>query len=250
MLGLVEPAIADLPGLIRIMLLTDAANHEHDIRGALGQAGARDSDVINFAFNGVAPALGAQQGELGALRIVHDAGEMVIGEGDPTATLTTTRFEVVRAAVGRRSPDQIAGVELGRSTPPRGDGVLDVRPRSQRTPGRIARRGTPQMIVRHRRSIGATCMRSSNVYERAPVLKATPAMKRSPKESRSLRNPRRSFPAIRSLAFTSNDTTPPSSNSMTRSTSSSSTRQCPRVSGSSSQEACFRSSPTTNDSSR
>lgn len=106
--GLVEPAIADLPGLIRIMLLTDAANHEHDIRGALGQAGARDSDVINFAFNGVAPALGAQQGELGALRIVHDAGEMVIGEGDPTATLTTTRFEVVRAAVGRRSPDQIA----------------------------------------------------------------------------------------------------------------------------------------------
>ena len=48
------------------------------------------------------------QAGAGALRVVHEAGEVVAGDGDPTATVRTSRFEVVRAAVGRRSPDQIA----------------------------------------------------------------------------------------------------------------------------------------------
>jgi hypothetical protein len=105
---LVEPAIATLPALMRTMLLTDAVTHEHDIRGTLGRPGARDSDAIDFAFHGVTWGLGHQRGDAGALRIEHDAGELVLGEGEPTATLRASRFEVVRAAVGRRSIDQIA----------------------------------------------------------------------------------------------------------------------------------------------
>ena len=107
--AIVEPMIAKLDPLMRAMLLTDAVTHEHDVRGALGVPGERDSDAIAYAFRGVSGGIGAQRGEAGALRIVHDAGERVVGgAGEPTATVHTTRFEIVRASVGRRSYDQIA----------------------------------------------------------------------------------------------------------------------------------------------
>jgi hypothetical protein len=102
--------VADFPGLLRAMFITDAATHELDIRGALGDTGARDSDAVAYAFRGIAGGIGAQRAELGAgaLRIVDDAGEASVGDGDPTATVSASRFEVLRAAVGRRSAEQIA----------------------------------------------------------------------------------------------------------------------------------------------
>lgn len=126
----VEPAIATLPPLMRAMLLTDAVSHEHDLRGALGLPGERESDAVAYAFHGVSRGIGAQRGDAGALRIVHEAGESLVGEGEATATVRTTRFEVVRAGVGRRSLGQIAAwdwvgeadpasVVLGRFSPTR-----------------------------------------------------------------------------------------------------------------------------------
>ena len=79
----------------------------------------------------VFPAASARNAAIaGALRILHDAGESVVGAGEPTATVQTTRFEIVRAGVGRRSYDQIAAwdwegdarpesVVLARFAPPR-----------------------------------------------------------------------------------------------------------------------------------
>ncbi len=128
----VEPMVGVFPGLLRAMFITDAATHELDIRGALGDTGARDSDAVAYAFRGIAGGIGAQRTEAGAgaLRIVHDAGEAVVGDGEPTASVTATRFEVLRAAVGRRSAEQIAAwpwdgdarpetVVLSRFAPPR-----------------------------------------------------------------------------------------------------------------------------------
>lgn len=128
--AIVEPMIANFDPLMRAMLLTDAVTHEHDVRGALGVPGERDSDAIAYAFRGTSGGIGAQRGETGALRILHDAGESVVGAGEPTATVQTTRFEIVRASVGRRSYDQIAAwdwegdarpetVVLARFAPPR-----------------------------------------------------------------------------------------------------------------------------------
>ena len=128
--AIVEPMIAKFDPLMRAMLLTDAVTHEHDLRGALGVPGERDSDAIGYAFRGVSGGIGAQRGDTGALRILHDAGESVVGAGEPTATVQTTRFEIVRASVGRRSYDQIAAwdwegdarpesVVLARFAPPR-----------------------------------------------------------------------------------------------------------------------------------
>ena len=128
--AIVEPMIAEFDPLMRAMLLTDAVTHEHDLRGALGVPGERDSDAIAYAFRGVAGGIGRQRGDTGALRILHEAGETIVGVGEPTATVQTTRFEIVRASVGRRSNDQIAAwvwegtprqetVVLARFAPPR-----------------------------------------------------------------------------------------------------------------------------------
>jgi uncharacterized protein (TIGR03083 family) len=134
--AIVEPTIPSLDPRLRAMLMTDAVTHEHDLRGALGMPGAQDSDAIALAFTGVTGAIGARRGDAGALRIVHDAGETVVGSGEPTATLRTSRFEIVRAAVGRRSFAQIAAwdwegdalpetIVLSRFSPPRATPLND-----------------------------------------------------------------------------------------------------------------------------
>lgn len=104
----VEPTIASFPALMRSMLLIDAVTHEQDLRGALGLPGEREGEAMAFAFGGISRGIGAQRGDAGALRIVHEAGESVVGDGEPTATVRTSRFEIVRAGVGRRSLGQIA----------------------------------------------------------------------------------------------------------------------------------------------
>lgn len=104
----VEPLIASFPQMMQVMFLVDATTHEHDIRGAINQPGARDTDAVAYAFEQLSFGIGRQRGDAGALKIIHEVGETIVGGGDSTATLRTTRFEVLRAAVGRRSSSQIA----------------------------------------------------------------------------------------------------------------------------------------------
>lgn len=116
--AVVEPTIDGFPPIMRAMFLTDAVTHEHDIRHAIGAPGARDSDAIAFSYGRAIGSIGSARGESGAVRIMHDAGEDLVGEGDTTATLRTSRFEVVRAAVGRRSLDEIVAWDWdGEPTP-------------------------------------------------------------------------------------------------------------------------------------
>jgi hypothetical protein len=128
--AIVEPMIEEFDPLMRAMLLTDAVTHEHDLRGAVGSSGERESDAIAYAFRGISGAIGVQRGESGALRILHEAGAKVTGAGEPTAIVRVSRFEIVRAGVGRRSYEQIAAwdwegdsrvesVVLPRFAPPR-----------------------------------------------------------------------------------------------------------------------------------
>lgn len=134
----VEPLIADIPGVMRTMLLVDAVTHEHDIRGALGDTGARDTDAVAYAFGSLCRGIGSQRDAagVGALLIVHEAGEVVTGTGGPSATVHVDRFELVRAAVGRRADEQIAAwvwegaahpatVVLERFAPPRAEPLVE-----------------------------------------------------------------------------------------------------------------------------
>jgi uncharacterized protein (TIGR03083 family) len=109
--AIVEPGIAGAEPMMRRMLLTDAVTHELDLRGALGNRDGRDTDALDYGFQGVSRGIGSQREDAGALRIVHEAGDTVVGTGDARATLRVTRFEVLRAAVGRRSPEQIEAWE-------------------------------------------------------------------------------------------------------------------------------------------
>jgi uncharacterized protein (TIGR03083 family) len=109
----VEAAI-DQFGRSGEQLLTDLVTHEHDLRHALGRPGAQDCPGIHLAARFVV--------EVGMERAFADAGVgpvevragertwLVAGEGDPTVTLTTTPFEVVRAFTGRRSDAQISAM--------------------------------------------------------------------------------------------------------------------------------------------
>jgi uncharacterized protein (TIGR03083 family) len=104
----VESVIDAIPPMMQTMFLTDAVTHEHDIRQAIDRPGARDSDAIAFSYGRVVIGLGIARGDAGALRVVHDDGEDLLGAGPVTATVRTSRFEIVRAAVGRRSYDEIS----------------------------------------------------------------------------------------------------------------------------------------------
>jgi len=75
--AIVEPMIAKFDPLMRAMLLTDAVTHEHDVRGALGVPGERDSDAIAYAFRGIAGGIGSQRGDTGALRITRSILEVL-----------------------------------------------------------------------------------------------------------------------------------------------------------------------------
>jgi uncharacterized protein (TIGR03083 family) len=86
----------------------DAVTHEHDLRGALEQPGARDGGAWDIAWEFGAWALGATQDGDGALFLhAWDGQPVMVGTGDVTATVRASSFDLFRAISGRRSPAQI-----------------------------------------------------------------------------------------------------------------------------------------------
>ena len=103
----IDDALPDFPEIAAGQMITDATTHEHDIRGALEQPGGRDSSALDVAFHWGARVISASE----PLRLESEAGAVVAGEGEPTATVKTTRFEFVRSYTGRRSLDQMRAYE-------------------------------------------------------------------------------------------------------------------------------------------
>jgi uncharacterized protein (TIGR03083 family) len=94
-------------------LLSDATTHEHDVRGALGAAGARDSDAVALSFDFVGLSLGEQLDAAGsgALHVHHGDRTDTLGSGEVVASLRIDNFEFVRALTGRRCVAQIAAYD-------------------------------------------------------------------------------------------------------------------------------------------
>jgi uncharacterized protein (TIGR03083 family) len=105
----VEPLIPSF-GIMAGQFIVDSATHEHDLRGALGAPGGRESDAMDIAFEW----LGLRAGEIrtgagaGGITVVVEDGEHTFGDAPATATCATTKFEFMRAATGRRSLEQMA----------------------------------------------------------------------------------------------------------------------------------------------
>jgi len=92
----------------------DVLSHEHDVRHALDRPGGRDDPLTPLAADMLLRRL---DGEV-ALAAVVDGDPVDVEGPGPTLGLRTTAFEVVRAALGRRSMAQVRRLDwTGDPTP-------------------------------------------------------------------------------------------------------------------------------------
>jgi uncharacterized protein (TIGR03083 family) len=89
--------------------LFDACTHEHDLRHALGEPGARESDAVVLSYEWGTDRVGDVLRAASAPGLVFhtEAGAKPVGEDASGAEVRTTCFEVVRALTGRRSRAQV-----------------------------------------------------------------------------------------------------------------------------------------------
>lgn len=112
--ALADPGAAGLPAYMPMIVVTDLAAHEHDLRGALGQPGARDSAAVHI---GLRSQIGGLRQHFGALGLpplrVEAVGlrDWMVGQGDPAAALRATAFDLLRATGGRRTMDEVRALD-------------------------------------------------------------------------------------------------------------------------------------------
>ena len=105
------PTDHDAPGFMPGITVGDLVAHEHDIRGAISEPGARDSGACRMSFSGNLRRLTRKLEQAGAagLNLFTETGRLVIGPPEVAASLSASRFDVWRSLSGRRSRDQVEG---------------------------------------------------------------------------------------------------------------------------------------------
>jgi hypothetical protein len=90
-------------------LVEEVACHEHDLRGALGKPGERDSATVDHARQAAMVRLHGRLGMRGVagLRVLAAETEWIVGSTEPAATLRTDPFTLFRVLFGRRSSGQL-----------------------------------------------------------------------------------------------------------------------------------------------
>ncbi len=91
------------------VLVTDLVVHDQDVRGALGRGRAPDGPASALALATYAFGVDYRIRQLGlpAFGLCTGPKLRVLGQGQPAATVSADRFELVRALAGRRSRAQI-----------------------------------------------------------------------------------------------------------------------------------------------
>jgi uncharacterized protein (TIGR03083 family) len=90
-----DAVLPHIPAPVNSQMVMDAVTHEHDIRHALGKAGARDSSAVRVGLGWLLDAAGDDSGLATRLR----------GSG-------LDDFDLLRVMSGRRSAEQIARLGL------------------------------------------------------------------------------------------------------------------------------------------
>lgn len=87
----------------------DVTTHEHDLRGALGEPGERDSTAVDIGWAWATAVVGQMRDgfSAGALEIRTEQGDVVVGAGEVTGSVQAGRFDLWRAMTGRRSAEQV-----------------------------------------------------------------------------------------------------------------------------------------------
>jgi uncharacterized protein (TIGR03083 family) len=91
--------------------VADVVTHEHDIRLALGEPGARDSDALRIGMTFLGPGFvgaAAAHGVTAQLRVSDGA---TFGDPDAPVVLSGEVFELFRAMTGRRSLAQVRALD-------------------------------------------------------------------------------------------------------------------------------------------
>jgi uncharacterized protein (TIGR03083 family) len=104
-------ALADgFPAEPATQLVFDATTHEHDIRGAVGAAGGRETAALAVPLEFLSRSLDRRvcERELPPLQLrAPDGWTCTAGAGEPQVELRASTFEVFRSFGGRRSLEQI-----------------------------------------------------------------------------------------------------------------------------------------------
>jgi uncharacterized protein (TIGR03083 family) len=105
---LFDPAL-DVIGPRGRQAVLDVATHEHDIRGALGAPGGRDTDAVAIGVSFVAAVfVAAAAGRGSPLRVEIAGGESFGPDAGPgVRVLRGEAWELMRAMTGRRSAGQL-----------------------------------------------------------------------------------------------------------------------------------------------
>ena len=104
----------------------DVLAHEQDIRGAIGEPGARDVETMRLAARMLADA-GLP------VTLTFDLGDERLttkDAGGPVHRVESTAFEVTRIRLGRRSPEQVAAMAWEPALPAVPDGLFIFGPRT------------------------------------------------------------------------------------------------------------------------
>lgn len=105
----VEAMGGTFPPRAATQLVFDVCTHEHDLRGALGCPGARDTDsvVIGLSFIGESMRILVEERGLPAIELDSPYFGVSIGPEPASVRVSASTFELFRAFAGRRSADQI-----------------------------------------------------------------------------------------------------------------------------------------------
>ncbi len=109
----VEEALKVMHPAMAGLTLADLVTHEHDIRGAVDDAGARDTDALRVATDTYVRTAGRalKATDLPGIVVEVEDQTWTIGKGEPQQRLRAPRFELFRTIAGRRSREQARAFE-------------------------------------------------------------------------------------------------------------------------------------------
>jgi uncharacterized protein (TIGR03083 family) len=111
----VEAALEFLHPAVAAAIFGDLVTHEHDLRGALGRPGARDSTAVRIALESYVRFFGRRIKDAGlpSISVEGDEESWIAGAGDPRARVAAPDFSLLRGLTGRRTHDEIRAFTWG-----------------------------------------------------------------------------------------------------------------------------------------
>ena len=105
----ITPALDSLHPTLSSALIGDLVTHEHDLRNAVGDVAARDTDGVVISTGFYSMYFGKRLKDAGLPTLIVETGEhrWTAGREEPAGTVTAPLFEMLRGLTGRRTTDEV-----------------------------------------------------------------------------------------------------------------------------------------------